>query len=129
MWLKEYESKTRIYGLFHPLTKECFYIGKTKKCIYKRYLQHVYETTIKSNKLSKKEEIILQLLNEGLKPEIKEIYRFNDYYDKKLKITYCEYVEHFYIYYYKKVLKQPLTNTHYSSKIDLYLQKMFFYYN
>ena len=101
-----------IYGLFDPRTDECFYIGKAVN-IKKRIIQH-FSKDINDPNLHKKRKI-QQIKNDGLDPVVKEIYKFKNYTDITLKedgvpFRWWEYVEIFYINYYKEVLKQPLTN-------------------
>lgn len=99
-----------IYGLIDPRTNKFFYVGKTID-IKKRYHQHIKQKD--SNPY--KNNVINKIKKAGLTPQIKELYTFKNYTDKSLKSVggnnnWWEYVEIFYINYYRNVLNQPLTN-------------------
>lgn len=60
---------TKIYTLEHPITKEVRYVGKTSKRLKDRYWNHIscfYNNSYKDN-------WIKSLLNQGLRPVIKEL--------------------------------------------------------
>lgn len=65
-----------IYGLIDPNDGHVKYIGKTSN-IKKRLSEHI-NTTLKKNKLTKKEAWIKSLINKNLKPEIFEIDAINN---------------------------------------------------
>jgi len=61
-----------IYGLYEPSVLLPFYVGFTTNLHYRRRLvEHIYDARNKRNKNIQKEQLILELLNAGSKPEIK----------------------------------------------------------
>lgn len=88
-----------IYGLFHPLTKELFYVGKTHN-IKQRLLTHIW-CSKQSGRKNKNHSFINYLLKQKLKPliEILDEARENEINE----------LEQFYIAYFK-FLTIPLKN-------------------
>lgn len=87
------ENIAIIYGLYHPLTNELRYIGKTKEGLKKRYYRHLSPCYLKEN--TYKDKWIKALLKQGLKPDIKII-----------DIAYKENInfwEQYYISYFKSL--------------------------
>lgn len=104
-------SKVTIYKLIDPRNNECFYIGKSID-IERRYYNHI--RNIDEPNLHKKNKIN-EIKKLGLKPILETIIIITDYYDKSLLTEdtpthWWEYVEQFYIRYYRDILNQPLTN-------------------
>lgn len=82
------ESAYRIYVLAHPVTGDIFYVGQTKKPLCDRLYGHITAAKGKSDKFrnEEKDKCIMDLLNAGLRPIIKEI-------EKIKPVSYIEFLE------------------------------------
>lgn len=66
----KFMRKVKIYGLFHPITDELRYIGKTVKSLNQRLSNHIYNAKVTQHN-KHLSNWILKILYEGNKPIIK----------------------------------------------------------
>jgi DNA polymerase IIIc chi subunit len=99
-------SKVIIYGLFNPITAECFYIGKTVQPLKARLRQHIEDDSVNGVK----GQLIKSIINAGKKPIIKELITIDDYYIDGLEANLWQYVEMYFIKHTREVLGESLTN-------------------
>lgn len=60
-----------IYGLYHPITGELRYVGKTEKALFRRLAQHMYNA--RKGGTTYRDCWIRKLIEQGLKPTIQLI--------------------------------------------------------
>ncbi len=79
-YYKELKAKTergsflyKVYGLIDPRDNKLFYVGCTRELIYFRIYNHFTES-----KETKKKEILLDLLDSDLFPNVEVLYEFEE---------------------------------------------------
>ena len=92
-------KKIYIYALVNPLNNEIFYVGYTYN-IKKRLYEHLYCYNLNGNKYKK--FVILKILKNNLKPEIKIIDECDYVFNEKENMYEHERLEIYYIDKYKK---------------------------
>lgn len=91
--------KKFIYTLVNPLNNQVFYVGYTYN-IKKRLYEHLYSYNLSDNKYKK--SVILKILKNNLKPEIKIIDECEYVFNEKENMYEHEKLEIYYIDKYKK---------------------------
>lgn len=100
---------TILYGLFNPLTTECFYIGKTDS-ISNRLKEHIKDSKYYEGSNYQKEHIIREILKAGSKPIIAKLLEVPANYHKRIDLEEWHLYEMYFIKYTRDILKQLLTN-------------------
>lgn len=78
---------SRVYGIYHPVTKKYFYVGITTGTLKRRLYQHIYMST-KKESFDLKNQIIQDIIKLGLYPKIKQLKKCNGYLEALLSEKY-----------------------------------------
>lgn len=82
--MKEKQCRiSRVYGIYHPITKEYFYVGITTGTLKRRLYQHVYMST-KKESFDFKNKAIQDIIKLGFYPKIKQLQKRNGYLEALL---------------------------------------------